>query len=100
MTFSLQTVTVKDEECHPMNPLKYDKIEDVVMMTHPNEPSVLYNLKDRYAAWMIYVSNASVLKNCQTRALHFSLMNICDFSADLLWAVLCYCESLQVAPSV
>uniref|UniRef100_A0A3Q4GXN8 Myosin motor domain-containing protein n=1 Tax=Neolamprologus brichardi TaxID=32507 RepID=A0A3Q4GXN8_NEOBR len=45
---------VKDEDCLPMNPPKYDKIEDMAMMTHLNEPSVLFNLKDRYAAWMIY----------------------------------------------
>ncbi|XP_031429667.1 myosin heavy chain, fast skeletal muscle-like [Clupea harengus] len=37
-----------------MNPPKYDKIEDMAMMTHLNEASVLYNLKERYAAWMIY----------------------------------------------
>ncbi|KAM4598461.1 myosin heavy chain, fast skeletal muscle-like [Polymixia lowei] len=49
-----ETVTVKEENCHPMNPPKYDKIEDMAMMTHLNEPSVLFNLKDRYAAWMIY----------------------------------------------
>ncbi|XP_063078666.1 myosin heavy chain, fast skeletal muscle-like [Engraulis encrasicolus] len=49
-----ETVTVKDADCHPMNPPKYDKIEDMVMMTHLNEPSVLFNLKERYAAWMIY----------------------------------------------
>ncbi|KAL7850526.1 hypothetical protein SRHO_G00198750 [Serrasalmus rhombeus] len=49
-----ETVTVKDEDCHPMNPPKYDKIEDMAMMTHLNEPSVLFNLKERYAAWMIY----------------------------------------------
>ncbi|KAG7477864.1 hypothetical protein MATL_G00074100 [Megalops atlanticus] len=36
-----------------MNPPKFDKIEDMAMMTHLNEP-VLYNLKERYAAWMIY----------------------------------------------
>ncbi len=39
-----------------MNPPKFDKIEDMAMMTHLSEPSVLYNLKERYAAWMIYVS--------------------------------------------
>ncbi|XP_068434010.1 myosin heavy chain, fast skeletal muscle-like [Clinocottus analis] len=49
-----EPVTVKEEDCHAMNPPKYDKIEDMVMMTHLNEPSVLFNLKDRYAAWMIY----------------------------------------------
>ncbi|KAM5135184.1 myosin-4 isoform 5-T5 [Mantella aurantiaca] len=48
------TVTVKEDEVFPMNPPKYDKIEDMAMMTHLNEPAVLYNLKERYAAWMIY----------------------------------------------
>ncbi|KAL2091260.1 hypothetical protein ACEWY4_013523 [Coilia grayii] len=49
-----KTVTVKEDEIFPMNPPKYDKIEDMAMMTHLHEPSVLYNLKERYAAWMIY----------------------------------------------
>ncbi|XP_041283281.1 myosin-13 [Onychostruthus taczanowskii] len=48
------TVTVKDDEVFPMNPPKFDKIEDMAMMTHLHEPAVLYNLKERYAAWMIY----------------------------------------------
>uniref|UniRef100_A0A673L2L9 Myosin heavy chain, fast skeletal muscle-like n=1 Tax=Sinocyclocheilus rhinocerous TaxID=307959 RepID=A0A673L2L9_9TELE len=45
---------VKEDEIFPMNPPKFDKIEDMAMMTHLNEPTVLYNLKERYAAWMIY----------------------------------------------
>uniref|UniRef100_A0A3P8Z9D5 Myosin, heavy chain b n=1 Tax=Esox lucius TaxID=8010 RepID=A0A3P8Z9D5_ESOLU len=49
-----KTITVKEDEIYPMNPPKYDKIEDMAMMTHLNEPTVLYNLKERYAAWMIY----------------------------------------------
>ncbi|KAM4697202.1 myosin-4-like [Rhinophrynus dorsalis] len=49
-----RTVTVKDSQVYPQNPPKYDKIEDMAMMTHLNEASVLYNLKERYAAWMIY----------------------------------------------
>uniref|UniRef100_A0AAQ4S674 Myosin, heavy chain b n=1 Tax=Gasterosteus aculeatus aculeatus TaxID=481459 RepID=A0AAQ4S674_GASAC len=53
-TLSGKTITVKDTEIFPMNPPKYDKIEDMAMMTHLSEPSVLYNLKERYAAWMIY----------------------------------------------
>uniref|UniRef100_A0A8B9YUR6 Myosin heavy chain 4 n=1 Tax=Bos mutus grunniens TaxID=30521 RepID=A0A8B9YUR6_BOSMU len=48
------TVTVKEDQVFPMNPPKYDKIEDMAMMTHLHEPAVLYNLKERYAAWMIY----------------------------------------------
>ncbi|XP_064160551.1 myosin heavy chain, fast skeletal muscle-like [Anguilla rostrata] len=49
-----QKLTVKEDDIHPMNPPKFDKIEDMAMMTHLNEPTVLYNLKERYAAWMIY----------------------------------------------
>lgn len=38
------------------NPPKFDLIEDMAMLTFLHEPAVLYNLKERYAAWMIYVS--------------------------------------------
>ncbi|XP_062331513.1 myosin heavy chain, fast skeletal muscle-like [Osmerus eperlanus] len=47
-------VSVKDDDVFAMNPPKFDKIEDMAMMTHLNEATVLYNLKERYAAWMIY----------------------------------------------
>ncbi|NWR40445.1 MYSS protein, partial [Tachuris rubrigastra] len=50
-----ETLTVKEDQIFSMNPPKYDKIEDMAMMTHLHEPAVLYNLKERYAAWMIYV---------------------------------------------
>ncbi|MBN3276204.1 MYSS protein, partial [Polyodon spathula] len=53
-TLEGQTVTAKEDDVYPMNPPKYDKIEDMAMMTHLSEPTVLYNLKERYAAWMIY----------------------------------------------
>ncbi|XP_067319912.1 myosin-4-like [Anolis sagrei] len=53
-TLDDRTVTVKEDEVFPMNPPKFDKIEDMVMMTHLHEPAVLYNLKERYASWMIY----------------------------------------------
>ncbi|XP_038227326.1 myosin heavy chain, skeletal muscle, adult isoform X6 [Dermochelys coriacea] len=49
-----ETLTVKEDQVFSMNPPKYDKIEDMAMMTHLHEPAVLYNLKERYAAWMIY----------------------------------------------
>ncbi|XP_067294809.1 myosin-1-like [Pseudorasbora parva] len=52
-SFSMEK-TVKEDDVHPMNPPKFDKIEDMAMMTHLNEASVLYNLKEHYAAWMIY----------------------------------------------
>uniref|UniRef100_A0A3B4WCF8 Myosin motor domain-containing protein n=1 Tax=Seriola lalandi dorsalis TaxID=1841481 RepID=A0A3B4WCF8_SERLL len=53
-TGKVSTVTVKEDDIHPMNPPKFDKIEDMAMMTHLNEPAVLYNLKERFASWMIY----------------------------------------------
>ncbi|XP_075759525.1 myosin heavy chain, skeletal muscle, adult-like [Pelodiscus sinensis] len=49
-----ETLTVKEDQIFSMNPPKFDKIEDMAMMTHLHEPGVLYNLKERYAAWMIY----------------------------------------------
>ncbi|KAK2522713.1 myosin-3 [Columba livia] len=49
-----RTVTVKPDDVYAMNPPKFDRIEDVAMLTHLHEPAVLYNLKDRYTSWMIY----------------------------------------------
>uniref|UniRef100_A0A8C3Q655 Myosin-7 n=1 Tax=Geospiza parvula TaxID=87175 RepID=A0A8C3Q655_GEOPR len=51
---SPQTVTVKEGDVHQQNPPKFDKIEDMAMLTFLHEPAVLFNLKERYAAWMIY----------------------------------------------
>ncbi|XP_070704643.1 myosin heavy chain, skeletal muscle, adult-like [Pempheris klunzingeri] len=42
------------DDIRPMNPPKFDKIEDMALLTHLHEPAVLFNLKERYAAWMIY----------------------------------------------
>ncbi|KAL2085417.1 hypothetical protein ACEWY4_018737 [Coilia grayii] len=44
----------KEADVHPQNPPKFDKIEDMAMFTFLHEPAVLFNLKERYAAWMIY----------------------------------------------
>uniref|UniRef100_A0A8C5MYY5 Myosin heavy chain n=1 Tax=Leptobrachium leishanense TaxID=445787 RepID=A0A8C5MYY5_9ANUR len=49
-----KNVTVREDQVNPQNPPKFDKIEDMAMLTHLNEASVLFNLKERYAAWMIY----------------------------------------------
>uniref|UniRef100_W5LSP6 Myosin, heavy chain 6, cardiac muscle, alpha n=1 Tax=Astyanax mexicanus TaxID=7994 RepID=W5LSP6_ASTMX len=49
-----RTVTAKEGDVHPQNPPKFDKIEDMAMFTFLHEPAVLFNLKERYAAWMIY----------------------------------------------
>lgn len=66
-------VTVHLDDVRPMNPPKFDKIEDMALLTHLHEPAVLFNLKERYAAWMIYVT---------TKLLFY-----------FLWQVLKYCIS-------
>ncbi|KAL0966137.1 hypothetical protein UPYG_G00291370 [Umbra pygmaea] len=53
-TYHGKTVSVKDSLILQQNPPKFDKIEDMAMLTFLHEPAVLYNLKERYAAWMIY----------------------------------------------
>uniref|UniRef100_A0A8C1MFQ2 Slow myosin heavy chain 1 n=1 Tax=Cyprinus carpio TaxID=7962 RepID=A0A8C1MFQ2_CYPCA len=53
-TESGKTLTFKEADVHPQNPPKFDKIEDMAMFTFLHEPAVLFNLKERYAAWMIY----------------------------------------------
>ncbi|KAI3359479.1 hypothetical protein L3Q82_013883, partial [Scortum barcoo] len=49
-----KVVTVHLDDVRPMNPPKFDKIEDMALLTHLHEPAVLFNLKERYATWMIY----------------------------------------------
>ncbi|XP_061908652.1 myosin-7B-like [Entelurus aequoreus] len=47
-------VILKDDDLQPMNPPKFDMMEDMAMLTHLNEASVLFNLRRRYSMWMIY----------------------------------------------
>uniref|UniRef100_A0A8C0FKS8 Uncharacterized protein n=1 Tax=Bubo bubo TaxID=30461 RepID=A0A8C0FKS8_BUBBB len=49
-----RTMTIKEDDVQSMNPPKFDMIEDMAMLTHLNEASVLYNLRKRYSNWMIY----------------------------------------------
>ncbi|KYO22511.1 myosin-15 isoform X2 [Alligator mississippiensis] len=53
-TMDGNTLTLKEDDVQAMNPPKFDMIEDMAMLTHLNEASVLYNLKRRYSNWMIY----------------------------------------------
>jgi myosin protein heavy chain len=39
---------------HPMNPAKFEGVEDCVELTHLNEPAVFYNLNKRYQKDIIY----------------------------------------------
>uniref|UniRef100_A0A8C3XJ27 Uncharacterized protein n=1 Tax=Chelydra serpentina TaxID=8475 RepID=A0A8C3XJ27_CHESE len=49
-----RTITLKEDDVQPMNPPKFDMIEDMAMLTHLNEASVLHNMNRRYSHWMIY----------------------------------------------
>ncbi|XP_077460017.1 myosin-7B-like [Stigmatopora argus] len=47
-------IIVKEELLQPTNPSRFDMMEDIAMLTHLNEASVLFNLRRRYSMWMIY----------------------------------------------
>ena len=47
---------MKKDDIQQMNPPKFEKAEDMAALTYLNEASVLYNLRARYTAAMIYVS--------------------------------------------
>ena len=49
--------TFKADQCQQINPPKLEKCEDVSNMTYLNDASVLWNLKSRYIAKLIYESN-------------------------------------------
>lgn len=38
-----------------MNPVELEMVEDLSMLLHLNEASVLHTLRRRYDHWMIYV---------------------------------------------
>lgn len=45
---------LKKDLCQEMNPPKFEKTEDMSNLTFLNDASVLYNLRSRYAAMLIY----------------------------------------------
>lgn len=48
----------------PMNPPKFDMVDDMAELTHLNEPSVIHNLTVRYKSNHVYVSiEAGGIKN-------------------------------------
>ena len=49
-----QERVVTKDDIEAMNPPKFDKCEDMTLLTHLNESSVLHNLRDRYYANLIY----------------------------------------------
>ena len=51
----MQSIAVKEDDIQQINPPKFDMIEDMAMLTHLKEASVLFNLRRRYGNWMICV---------------------------------------------
>jgi len=60
---AVQEKMVKKEQIEQMNPPKFEKIDDMANLTYLNEASVLYNLRSRYGAGLIYVSHTQ--STCQ-----------------------------------
>lgn len=51
-----QTVTVRRDDVHQMNPPKFYQASDMANLTFLNEASVMENLRSRYVSMRIYVS--------------------------------------------
>ncbi|CAF0824471.1 unnamed protein product [Rotaria sordida] len=49
-----ENVTLKKDNVQQMNPPKYSCTDDMADLTYLNDGSVLANLRDRYARWLIY----------------------------------------------
>lgn len=47
---------MKRDLLSPVNPPKFEKVEDMADLTHLNEASILHNLRARYYSKIIYVS--------------------------------------------
>ena len=76
--------TFKASQMMQVNPPKMEKFDDVSNMTYLNEASVLWNLKARYVAKLIYVSWSFV-----------HAISYLYFILDLFWALLCCNQPLQ-----
>ncbi|CEP13708.1 hypothetical protein [Parasitella parasitica] len=48
------TATIPQSRLQPMNPPKFDMVDDMAELTHLNEPSVIHNLTVRYKANHVY----------------------------------------------
>ncbi|XP_004644026.1 myosin-15 [Octodon degus] len=49
-----RSLSIKQDSIQQMNPEKLDMTEDMAMLTHLNEASVLHTLTRRYGHWLIY----------------------------------------------
>ncbi|ELU16992.1 hypothetical protein CAPTEDRAFT_118513 [Capitella teleta] len=54
LTEKMEEMTIKKDNIHQMNPPKFEQTSDMANLTYLNEAAVLYNLKARYGAGLIY----------------------------------------------
>lgn len=54
------TAVVSQSIIKPMNPPKFDMVDDMAELTHLNEPSVIHNLTVRYKSNHVYVSYIAI----------------------------------------
>ncbi|XP_066277717.1 myosin-7-like isoform X1 [Branchiostoma lanceolatum] len=53
-TVTKQTVTVKKDNTHPVNPPKFSLCDDMANLTYLHDASVLHNMRERYNHKLIY----------------------------------------------
>ncbi|XP_028723299.1 LOW QUALITY PROTEIN: myosin-15 [Peromyscus leucopus] len=49
-----ESLRIKEDNIQQMNPAEFEMVEDLSMLLHLNEASVLHTLRRRYDHWMIY----------------------------------------------
>ena len=96
--------TFKEADCVQVNPPKMEKIEDVTYMTYLNDASVLWNLKTRYIAQLIYVSS-EICVQCEVniiniRITRYNIKMIFSSIKDLFWALLRRYQPIQAVSNL
>lgn len=56
------------DETDKVNPVKFDKANDMAKLTHLNEASVVHNLHLRYQSDLIYVSSITINTHVESNA--------------------------------
>ena len=83
--------SLNKEEVQPMNPPKFELVEDMADMTHLNDAAVLHNLRRRYDHSMIYTYSGlfCVFINPYKRMPIYTEVTICSFLTHSFLSSLC-----------
>lgn len=83
-------MTVSNEQIYPMNPPKFDMVDDMAELTYLNEPSVIHNLTVRYKADHVYVNDRICSQYCFKLTLWLLLLLL-----DIFGPLFGCCESVS-----